>query len=223
MTEQKLLQSLSGLGFPMFEPSEVYDVNETLAEVVKSGDRRLWEGFPVMLVSAAEDYQFAPKKVAQQLSGKQQKEQFNKLVLLSLALYAAHQLSFPWANKLKKTFSEKDKDCVRHWKNALVHNKVVQWGDTTFDPERLMGTFQLYFEQAGEKSRRRQEKYEEFSLEYALSQFFSPKQKELFKKKLEGLPLNKTEQEYYSRSVKKKVVALANPELQRLARKLLEK
>jgi len=32
---------------------------------------------------------------------------------------------------------------------------------------------------------------------------FSQKQKELFKKRLEGLPLTKTEQEYYSRSVKK--------------------
>jgi len=52
---------------------------------------------------------------------------------------------------------------------------------------------------------------------------FSPKQKELFKKRLEGLPLTKTEQEYYSRSVKKKVVALANADLHGLARKLLEK
>jgi hypothetical protein len=45
--------------------------------------------------------------------------------------------------------------------------------------------------------------------------------KELFKKKLEGLPLNKTEQEYYSRTVKKKVVALANSELHSLSKKLL--
>jgi hypothetical protein len=52
---------------------------------------------------------------------------------------------------------------------------------------------------------------------------FSPKQKELIKKRLEGLPLAKTEQEYYSRSVKKKEVALANMELRGLARKLLEK
>jgi len=49
------------------------------------------------------------------------------------------------------------------------------------------------------------------------------KQKELFKKGLEGLFLTKTEQEYYSRSVKKKAVALANAELHGLARKLLEK
>jgi hypothetical protein len=60
-------------------------------------------------------------------------------------------------------------------------------------------------------------------LAFALSQMFSPKQKELFKKRLEGLPLTKTEQEYYPRSVKKKVVALANAELHGLARKLLEK
>jgi hypothetical protein len=64
--------------------------------------------------------------------------------------------------------------------------------------------------------------WEEFSLEFALSQVFSPKQKELFRKKLEGLPLTKTEQEYYSRTVKKKVVALANSELHSLSKKLLE-
>jgi len=39
---------------------------------------------------------------------------------------------------------------------------------------------------------------------------------------LEGLPLTKTEKEYYSRTVKKKVVALANDELHSLAKKLLE-
>lgn len=87
---------------------------------------------------------------------------------------------------------------------------------------RLKGVFELYFEKNAEKSRLRKEKYEELSLEYALSQMFSPKQKELFKKKLEGLPLTKTEKEYYSRTVKKKVVALANPELHRLAQKLME-
>ena len=60
-------------------------------------------------------------------------------------------------------------------------------------------------------------------LAFALSQMCSPKQKVLFKKRLEGLPLTKTEQECYSRSVKKKVGAMANEELHGLASKLLEK
>ena len=67
----------------------------------------------------------------------------------------------------------------------------------------------------------RQETHAELSLEYALSQVCSPKQKELFKKRLEGLPLTKTEKEFYSRAVKTKVVAFANDELHSLSKKLL--
>ena len=79
-----------------------------------------------------------------------------------------------------------------------------------------------YFKKDAEKTKQLKEKYEELSLEYALSQVFSPKQKELFKKKLKGEPLTKTEREYYSRAVKKKVSALANPDLHRLAQKLMQ-
>ncbi len=222
MTDKKLLKSLSNLGFPMFEPSEELDVNETLAEVVKSRDTRLWEGFPVLLANAADSYQFSPVLVEQQLSNKGQKKHFHQLMLLSLSLYTVHHLTFPWSNKFKKTLSDNDKSQVKKWRNYLVHNQPLQWEGTELDPERLRGLFALYFEQNAEKSRRQKDKFEEFSLEYALSQVFSPKQKELFKKKLEGLPLTKTEQEYYSRTVKKKVVALANSELNSLSRKLLE-
>jgi hypothetical protein len=65
-------------------------------------------------------------------------------------------------------------------------------------------------------------KREEFNLEYCLAQVFSPKQKELFLKKLKGQKLSKTEKEYFSRVVRKKVKALANSQLHRLAQKLIE-
>ncbi len=57
----------------------------------------------------------------------------------------------------------------------------------------------------------------EFDMEYSLSQMFSKKQKELFMKRLKGEKMTKTEREYYSRTVRKKVLALANPELHKLA------
>jgi len=222
MADRKLYNSLSKLGFPMFEPDEDPDVNETLAKVVKSNDTRLWEGFPVILANAAESYHFSMDMVVQQLEGKEQKEQFHKLVLLSASVYSMYHLSFPWFNKLKKTFSDEDKKWVKKWRNNLVHHQAPETENDQFDPERVRGLFELYFEQKVEKDRNRKEKFQEFSMEYALSQVFSPKQKELFKKKLEGSPLTKTEKEYYSRTVKKKVVALANSELHSLSRKLLE-
>lgn len=222
MTDDKLLKSLSKLGFPMFEPSEELDVNETLAEVVKSNDTRLWEGFPVLLVNAGESYQFDSTQVERRLSTEDQKERYHRLLLLSAAVYAYYNLTFSWLSKLKKNFSDDDKSRVKTWRNALAHYQTPDWMYEEFDPERVRGLFDLYYEEKVEKDRRRKDRYEEFSLEYALSQLFSPKQKELFKKKLEGDPLTKTEQEYYSRTVKKKVVALANSELHSLSRKLLE-
>ncbi len=222
MAEDKFLKSLSKLGFPMFEPSEELDVNQTLAEVVKSKDTRLWEGFPVLLANAGESYQFEYELVEKQLPTNDLKKQYHRLFLLSTAVYTYYHLSFSWLNKLKNDFSDTDKNLVKTWRNALAHNQKMDWEQGKVDPERVKGLFELYYEQKAEKDRRRKERYEEFSLEYALSQLFSPKQKELFKKKLEGDPLTKTEQEYYSRTVKKKVVALANSELHSLARKLLE-
>jgi hypothetical protein len=40
-------------------------------------------------------------------------------------------------------------------------------------------------------------------------------------KKLKGEKMTKTEREYFSRSVKKKVLALANPDLHKLATRLV--
>ncbi|MBI5578040.1 MAG: hypothetical protein HY895_02725 [Deltaproteobacteria bacterium] len=54
-------------------------------------------------------------------------------------------------------------------------------------------------------------------LERFLDLLFSDKQKELVYKRLKGHHLTKTEREYYSRVVKKKLAAVADPEMQELA------
>jgi hypothetical protein len=221
MANEKLLEKVARLGLPMLVPETELNTNETLAEVVKSSDQRLWEGFPVLLARANEDYHFSLDKVERMLN-RVESEQLRHLVLLSLAVYGSQNVTLPWARKYMRSLGPDERNQVKRWRNLLVHNKPVEWNDHRFSAERLGNTFHLYFEQSAQKSRRRKEKYEEYSLEQALSVLFSPKQKELFKKKLEGLPFSKTESEYYSRTVRKKVVALANTELHDLARKLLE-
>ena len=221
MTDKKLLNNVAKLGLPMLEPEEEFNVNETLAQVVKSQDARLWEGFPVLLANAANDQRFSLDRVELMLQG-ELKSHLHHLVLLSLAVYDTQNLTLAWAKKFSRNLSNEDRSLVKQWRNMLAHNKAVSWNDKKFDAQRLSNVFGLYFEQSAEKSRRLKNKYEEYSQEYALSQLFSPKQKELFKNKLEGLPLTKTDQEYFSRTVKKKVVALANSDLHALARKMLE-
>jgi hypothetical protein len=221
MVDQKLLDNLNRLGFQLMETSADVDANKTLAEVVQSKDTRLWEGFPVLLANAARDYNFDYNQVQQFLTKKEQQD-FRTLLLLSLALFQHYHLSFAWSNRLKKTFSQQDLARLKKLRKSLSQDNKVSVGNRRFDPSRLKQAFNNYFEQDAEKTRRLKERHEELSLEYALSQLFSPKQKELFQKKLKGEVLNKTEKEYYSRTVRKKVSALANPELHRLAQKLME-
>ena len=222
MSDKTLLERLSRLGLPLMETGEEVDVNQTLADVVKSRDTRLWEGFPVLLVNAARDYRFEYKSVLDNLSSEEEKGDFHALLLLSLALYESYHLSFYWTKQLKEKLSNRDTSQLKQLKNSLAHDGLFSFAGREFQAGRLKGVFELYFEKDAEKSRQRKDTYDELSLEYALSQLFSPKQKELFRKKLDGLPLTKTEKEYYSRAVKKKVAALANAELHRLARMLME-
>ena len=61
------------------------------------------------------------------------------------------------------------------------------------------------------------------SLDIYLDRLFSPKQKELVLKKRDGEFFTKTEREYYSRIVRKKLEAIASENLVELARKLVYK
>ena len=222
MNHSDLMNNLSKLGLPLFQPSETVDVNATVAEVVRSRDTRLWELFPTLLANAAEDYRFAPDELYDLLPDDKCKADLRKLLLLCASLYSLYHLTYPWCEQFKKRLTGEEKSLVKNWRQDLVRNRPIAWDEREFDPERLKRSFDLYIEKSAEKSRRRKEKHEEFSLAHALSQLLSPKQADLFKRKLDGLPMTKTEQEYYSRSVKKKVVALANAELHDMARKLLE-
>ncbi len=60
-------------------------------------------------------------------------------------------------------------------------------------------------------------------LDACLDRLFSPKQKDLVFKKLNGELFTKTEREYYSRVVRKKLLAIANSQVSDIAKKLTQK
>jgi hypothetical protein len=60
-------------------------------------------------------------------------------------------------------------------------------------------------------------------LNACLDRLFSPRQKDLVFKKLNGQAFTKTEREYYSRIVRKKLKAIANSQVGYIAAKLTRK
>lgn len=222
MENKQLLENMSRLGYPLLDNQVGFDVYATLAEVVRSDKGRYWEGFPVLLANVAKGERFEYAKVEASLENAGEKERLKDLFLLSLALYDLNKLYMKWVKSLTSELTSTEKKRVQSYKDALVNNSPLKVNGTELEPERLKNVFKNYFTLEAAETLDLGHRHEELSLEFAFSQLFSPKQKELFQKKLKGEPLSKTEREYFSRVVKKKVSALANSELHQLAQRVLK-
>lgn len=221
--KRDLLERISDLGYPLLETEKISDVYKTLSEVVKSSDTRLWEGFPLLLANVYEKGLLDKETVQELLRNIRDKAHFKRFILLSLALYKSINLKFKWADKLYKSLSTKDKQAFESFLKKIKKNQEFKIADRRLQAQRIRDIFNNYFIMGKESEMERLRlKHEELTLEYALSRVFSPGQKELFLKKVRGEKLSKTEKEYFSRVVKKKVVALADTELHRLAQRLLK-
>jgi hypothetical protein len=221
MEKTELLDNVKELGFPLLEPRKSVDANKTLAEVTKNKDSRLWEGFPLLLANSLERGLFNYKEALKNFKNSQERNNFRKLVLMSLALYKYLGLKFSYSDKLYNSnyFNKKLFDKFLY---SFKEKRDLGWTGKYLSSVRVVSAFKNYFKHAELNFKDYVRMKDDFEFEYALSQLFSNKQKELFMKKLKGEKMTKTESEYFSRSVKKKVVALANADLHKLATKLIK-
>jgi hypothetical protein len=224
MKREKLVFNLGRLGYSLVTP-DVQEVGgdqvvEVLAELVDSKDLRLVEGFPVVLANCAQrgmNLDFTAL-LAKYKPRSRQRQALEKLLLLSSDLLTQEGLETPAGlEKVKKTFKTKYGD-------LLAVDVVTLGAKTSLSTERLRNTLRRYSSTlATSRSTRKREKDKQrrsFQLNYYLSTLFSSKQKELVLKKFNGEPLNKTEKEYFSRTVKKKLKALNNSEVRKVAKAL---
>ncbi|MEJ2429141.1 MAG: hypothetical protein P8075_09505 [Deltaproteobacteria bacterium] len=224
MKREDLVLNLGRLGYSLVTPDvpEVGEeqVVELLAELVDSKDLRLVEGFPVVLANCAQrgmNLDFTAL-LAKHKPRSRKRQNLEKLLLLSSDLLTQEGLDKPEGlEEVKKSFKDKYGD--------LLANEVVTLGaKTSLSTERLRNTLRRYSStlktSRATRKREKDKQRRSFQLNYFLSTLFSPKQKELVLKKLNGEPLSKTEKEYFSRTVKKKLEALNNSEVRKVAKAL---
>lgn len=213
---------LNVFGVDFLDAGPSLEVSKVLIQAVGKKELRYWEVFPALLANAAEqgtlDHASAQKESRSRGTGKA----FDSLVCLSLGLFKALGLRFAWAGALFSSLSSKSQKQVSVFEQAFRNGNDLRVAGKALSGERVKLTFQRYFKPVARSLAGLLAKREELGLEYSFSQIFSPKQKELFLKKLKGEKFTKTENEYFSRTVRKKAVALADPELHRLARELLK-
>lgn len=227
MKREDLVFNLGRLGYSLVTP-DVQEVGEDqvvalLAELVDSKDLRLVEGFPVVLANCAQrgmDLDFAAL-LAKHKPRSRKRQALEKLLLLSSDLLTQEGLDKP--NGLEKVSTS----LKAKYGDLLADDLLTLGRKVSLSTERLRNTLRRYATNLEtSRSRRKSEKDKQrrsFQLSYNLSTLFSPKQKELVLKKLHGEPLNKTEREYFSRTVKKKLEALVNSEVKKVAAALTKK
>jgi len=227
MKKGKLITALGELGYRLLTPEReklsgkmVLDV---LGELSGSENSRLIEAFPVVLANCA--HRGITLDIRNFLSTSegesQRKENLEKLILASSDLLDREGLEKP--EGLGDTV-----ETLRLKYGDLLKEKILSLSShRSISTDRLRNALRRYAtdleksESAREKDKRGQ--LRSFQLNLHLSTLFPPKQKELVLKKLKGEPLSKTEKEYFSRVVKKKLEALANSELRKIALMLAKK
>lgn len=215
---EKLLRDLGRYGYSLLEPSGT-DASMVLAEMVKSHDARILEGFPVVLANIVRRSgdSFDVRQVERRLKNQRDRKLLHELMQLSVQLFGLYRMSGLVDPFLSRFLGGEQ------FKAQLGQNSMLQLTGVTLFPEKLKRTFENYYVLETYESQAKQQVLfqEELRTEFYLSLFFPPKQKQLLFKKLRGEEMTKTEREYFSRTVRKKLEALADPDVHRMAQKAL--
>jgi len=215
--ENDLFKALAQYGYPLFEPDSQVDLNQLLAGLVAKKDPRLLEGFPVVLAHALSraGVRFDVNKAGESLSPSDRRL-LRALYRLSCELFDLYGLEFSGLKKKGMAHDEK-------LRNDLAHDRPLRLESARLDSNRLKETFLKYVvhQKSWGLSEGDFQLKDDLRKEFLLSHLLTPRQKQLLNKKLEGGTFTKTEREYFSRVVKKKLQALADPDLHRVAQKAL--
>lgn len=227
MNKEELIIALGELGYRLFTPEKERlnnkKVLDVLDELSGSENLRLIEGFPVVLANCAH------RGIKLDISGllsrygrrSQRRADLEKLIMASSDLLAQEGLEKPEG-------LDASMGTLRMNYGDLLQEEVLDLSKgRSISTERLRNALRRYAVELekSESVRQRDQRKQlrSFQLDLHLSTLFPPKQKEVILKKLRGEPLSKTEKEYYSRIVKKKLEGLANSELNRIASALTKK
>ena len=227
MKREDLIFNLGRFGYTLLRTQtrrvKEHEVLELLDELADSEDPRLVEGFPVVLANCAQrDLKLNFRTLlSRHKSDSRNQQTLEKLLLLSSTLLAQQGLNKP------KNLESLSRSLKAKYGDLLAGDVVDLGNKVSLSTERLRNTLKRYYaDLSTSKSTRDRAKNRQrrsFQLNYYLSTLFAPKQKELLLKKYHGEPLNKTEQEYFSRKVKKKLEAMTNKEVMKVAAALTKK
>jgi len=220
-----LLRDVASYGYQLLRP-DTANPEKVLQRMLMSDDARVLEGFPVVLsnVLVSKDH-LELSELEKSLPSNLQRRFRTLAAVTYLFMFwipesdDAKRTLLQYLNKREPSIIENVQDNLRN------RGKISVGSGMTLDAQRLEKTYKNYVVEQFKQSQasfskqledKRQEVFQE-----AMSELFTDKQRELVLKMLNKETLSKTEREYYSRVIKRRLKALRNPDLQSVAATLL--
>lgn len=225
LEKQLLLRDLDQYGYSL-AGGPTPDPRQTLERMLKSDDGRILEGVPVVLTNVLlSEPEFDLEKFEKQLPTSLQRR-FRMLAALTnhflLWLPKSEKTRFELTKYLKK---REPVQLERVLQTLSAERPFNLGAGVSLDAQRLQNTYKNYvvaqFLNKEESLAKTLENERQANLMEALSELFTEKQRSLLFKMLRKDKLQKTEREYYSRTIKPRLKALSNSDLQSLASTLL--
>jgi len=200
---------------------------EVLDALIASDDMALMELFPVFLYLSEQSGVAVDLEplFAKYGNNRRQSERLEKLFLVTVGLL--REAGMPPAPGT----AEKEKRLLTKWGDLVSSGVLELENGFSVQIAHLRNAFRHYTDQPLQVTVAHDDQGQEPSVYPQLSSrlfeslrlLFSPKQQDLIVKKLRKEPFTKTEREYYSRVVKKKLAALADTSVQEIAATLVSK
>ena len=223
-----LLDQLAAHGYPLMRPVRRSDPETVLGCLLRQREGRVVEGFAVVLLNALREKANlrweAPRWNPERELGVAASQRLARLLALSYLLFRLFGLEKRLQERaLTLLLKCRDgKDTLQDVESRFMKSAPVAMHGFELSTERLKQTFRTYYVGA-QRGAEDQERTRALALELLLSELFTPRQKELLRKRAEGAKMTNTEKTYYYRTVSKRLRALASEDVHALARRLLQK
>ena len=147
------------------------------------------------------------------------RQNLEMLLLISATIFKSQKLKPPGnLDQIAASLKPKYRDLISAGEFQLSNGMIVSFKDL----ENSLASY-LAGHIPSQVNRGQTELSPSETLDIYLDRLFSPKQKELVLKKRDGCAFTKTEREYYSRVVRKKLEAIGSEEVGRIAKNLMLK
>lgn len=226
--QHELFAQLAAYGYPVLEPAAPRDPEGLLERLARQREPRLVEGFAVVLLHALQERaslrwekrEWNPR----QALGARTAERLAGLLAVSALLFRLFGVGRALQERVLHLLPKfpKGAETLQRLEAPVMRSEPVRVDGLTLSSDRLKTTFRRYYldadRPAGQEDRTRA-----LELELLLSTLFTPRQKELLRKRASGASMTNTERTYFYRTVNKRLKALASNEVHQLARRLLNR